>query len=91
MPDIDMKDFAQKLRVQVEEFLVKVHDDHQDEFRYFIERIDPSLGLIDKLAAQRLLVRAVAYDMAKRILAEQLPEELLNEEPPVPPEQPIPT
>ena len=75
-----MKEFAQKLRAQVEDFLAKVHEENQDEFRYFIERIEPSLGLIDKLAAQRLLVRAVAYDLTKRIIAEQLPEELLAEQ-----------
>lgn len=77
---VDMKEFAQKLRAQVEDFLAKVHEENQDEFRYFIERIEPSLGLIDKLAAQRLLVRAVAYDLTKRIIAEQLPEELLAEQ-----------
>jgi hypothetical protein len=89
---VDMKEFAQRLRAQVEEFLARVHEDNKDEFRYFIERIEPGLGLIDRLAAQRLLVRAVAYDLTKRIIAEQLPEELLLEQAPeVPvPEVPVP-
>jgi hypothetical protein len=75
---IEMKDFAYKLRQRVEDFLKQVHEEFNDEFAYFITKIEPELSLIDKLAAQRLLVRSAAYELTKRIIAEQLPEELIN-------------
>lgn len=84
---IEMKDFALKLRQRVEDFLRQVHEEFNDEFAYFITKIEPELSLIDKLAAQRLLVRSAAYELTKRIIAEQLPEELITLDE-VPPEKP---
>jgi len=74
---IEMRDFANKLRQRVEEFLKSVHDEYQDEFTHFVTKVDPGLSLIDKLAAQRLLVRSIAYELTRIIIQEQLPEELV--------------
>lgn len=74
---VEMREFAGKLRQRVEEFLKSVHDEYQEEFTHFITKVDPSMSLIDRLAAQRLLVRSVAYELTRAIIQEQLPEELV--------------
>ena len=74
--DSQIKVVVGGMRQRVEEFLKSLHDEYQEEFGHIIEKINPELSLIDKLAAQRLLVRSAVYEVAKQIVAAELPEEL---------------